>query len=112
LKQDITFKIDPITGEDIDIKNDFKIPEEFDVNDNENDVSVDTERQENEENIDQIVLEYDQTIESIYTARNSQEYGYIAFISKMRFTIYDVYDNNAGGTEHALVWDKDYRFDP
>ena len=35
----------------------------------------------------------------------------MALIGKMRFTIYDVYDNNTGGCDYGMTWDKDYRFD-
>ena len=57
------------------------------------------------------VLPFEGSIEAIYSSRNTLEYGFIALLSNMRFAIYDVYDNSAGGTEYSLLWDKDYRFD-
>lgn len=30
----------------------------------------------------------------------------------MRFTIYNVYDDQIGGCEYSLVWDNDFRFTP
>lgn len=57
------------------------------------------------------VLEYDENIEFIATARSSSPIGYIAIIAAYRFTIYDAYDNAMNGCDFHVVWDNDFRFD-
>ena len=56
-------------------------------------------------------LEFDQQIDGIFTSRSTTDYGYVALIGKMKFTIYYIYDDNIGGCDYQVVWSKDYRFD-
>lgn len=67
---------------------------------------------EADESTGKYTLNYDGKIDNLFYSRNSCEYGYIAVTSYYRFSIYYMYDEEASGSFHDLVWDNDYRFDP
>ena len=109
MNKDITIKIEEPIGEDIDIKNDFGVGKQDD-DDKKGEKNSDESDNQNAESHDLHYMVYTEPIKAIFTTRCS-ELGYIALIGKMRFTIYDIYDNNSSGTDQVLLWDNDYRFD-
>ena len=56
-------------------------------------------------------LNHNEPISALFTSSNISDLGYLAIVSKYRFTIYFVQDDNNGSCETSMVWDKDYRFD-
>jgi len=112
--KDITIKIDEPIGEDIDIKNDFggfTNDDRCNGNHAKGEKHSDDSDQPPSEVLDLNFLEYSEPIRAIFASRFETELGYLMLIGNLRFTIYDVYDDSVGGTEHALIWDKQYRFD-
>mmetsp|Transcript_27145 Transcript_27145/g.41301 ORF Transcript_27145/g.41301 Transcript_27145/m.41301 type:complete len:263 (-) Transcript_27145:939-1727(-) len=103
---DITIKIEKPIGEGIDIVDNFGIDQ-----DQEDEKHSDDSEPLAAGIITQKTLEFDQPIEAVFTSRASTQYGYLAVVGKMKFTIYYIYDDNVGGSDFQVVWSKDYRFD-
>lgn len=56
------------------------------------------------------LLDYDQEIESIFTSGNMGDLSYMCIVSKMRFSIFYIQEDNTGSVDFNLIWDNDYRF--
>ena len=56
-------------------------------------------------------IEYDGNIQRIFLSRASTEYGYLAVISDMRFTIFYIYEESFLGADKDLIFDCKYRFE-
>lgn len=55
-------------------------------------------------------LDYNEEIESIFTTNNMGDLSYMVIVSKMRFSIFYIQDDNIGSADFNLIWDNDYRF--
>ena len=102
-------KIEPIIGEVIDVKNDFGMPNEGEGKNDEKD--SDGSGDLNAAGmLTKKFLDYDLEIESIFTSSNMSDLSYLCIVSKLRFSIFYIQDDNIGGTDFSLIWDNDYRF--
>jgi hypothetical protein len=48
----------------------------------------------------------------VFFSRYETDTAKMGFLGNMRFTIYDILDDTAGGSEIRLLWDNRYKFDP
>jgi hypothetical protein len=106
--KDITMKIEPIIGQEIDVKNDFGANEGEKVDEKDSDGSGDLNAAGM---LSSKFLLYDQEIDSIYTTSNMSDLSYICITSRLRYSIYYIQDDNMGSADFTLIWNNDYRFD-
>ena len=101
-------KIEPIIGQEIDIKNEFGVSGEDQKNDEkDSDGSGDLN---GGGMLSQKFLEYSHDIESIFTTSNLCDLSYLCIVCRFRFSIFYIQDDNVGSADFNLIWDNDYRF--